>query len=196
MNNQTNQFYNKFSVFYPLVDMFLKPQKRELFREVNQLPAGYLLDIGVGNGKHLKHYKTHKIIGIDTSSNMLKIAQKQKRRHAELFQMNGERLSFKDQMFDYIILSHVIAVVDNPDQLLAEVHRVLKPGGKIFLLNHFTPNNWLRYIDHAFGSVSKIFHFESVFYIHNLTNIKNFALLKEIDLRPFSYFKLLIYGKA
>jgi phosphatidylethanolamine/phosphatidyl-N-methylethanolamine N-methyltransferase len=196
MSNQADNFYNKFSFFYPLVDIFLKPQKRKLFHEINNVPFGQLLEIGVGNGTHLKLYKTHKIIGIDTSVKMLEIAKKQKSENIELLQMNGEALLFKDQTFDYVILSHVIAVVDNPEKLLEETYRVLKPNGKIFILNHFTPKNWLRHIDNSFQIVSKIFHFKSAFYLNSFTTIKKFTLIKEINLGQFSYFKLLIYSKT
>ena len=196
MSKQTDKFYNRFSVFYPLVDLFLKPQKRKLFQEINKLPFGHVLEIGVGNGKHLHLYKTHKVTGIDTSLQMLEVARKQNNNNIELLQMNGESLSFPDQAFDYVILSHVIAVVDNPEKLLEETYRVLKPGGKIFILNHFTPNNWLRHIDNSFQIVSKILHFNSVFYINKLIAIKKFTLVKEISFGRLSYFKLLIYGKA
>ena len=196
MIKRTDNFYNKFSLFYPLVDIFLKPQKRKLIEEINTLPFGDLLEIGVGNGKHLRFYKTHKIIGIDTSSKMLEIAREQKNKNIELAQMNAEALLFQDQTFDYIVISHVIAVVDNPEKLLEESYRVLKPNGKIYILNHFTPKNWLRHIDNLFQPFSKIFHFKSVFYIDSLTAINKFTLLKEICFGKFSYFKLLIYCKA
>jgi phosphatidylethanolamine/phosphatidyl-N-methylethanolamine N-methyltransferase len=196
MSKQTDNFYNKFSVFYPLVDIFLKPQKRKLFEEINNLPFGHLLEIGVGNGRHFQFYNTHKIIGIDTSSQMLEIASKQKKENIELVLMNAEALLFQDQTFDYIILSHVIAVVDNPEKLLEESYRVLKPNGKIFILNHFTPNNWLRHLDNSFQLISRKLHFKSIFYIDSFDGIKKFTLLNEICFGKFSYFKLLIYCKA
>jgi phosphatidylethanolamine/phosphatidyl-N-methylethanolamine N-methyltransferase len=196
MSKQTDKFYNKFSVFYPLVDIFLKPQKLKLFEEINNLPFGELLEIGVGNGRHFKFYNTHKVIGIDTSSKMIEIAKKQKKENIELVLMNAETLLFQDQTFDYIVISHVIAVVDNPEKLLEESYRVLKPNGKMYILNHFTPKNWLRHLDNSFQFVSKIFHFKSVFYIDSLTAINKFILLKEICFSKFSYFNLLIYCKA
>lgn len=196
MNNQTADFYNKFAIFYPLVDIFLKPQKRKLFDEINNLPFGQLLEIGIGNGRHFHLYKTHKVIGIDTSTKMLEIANKNKKENIELFEMNAEELEFQDQTFDYIILSHVISVVENPEKLLLESYRVLKPNGKIYILNHFTPMNWLRHLDNSVYFFSKILHFKSVFYIEDLTTIKKFTLLKEISFGNLSYFKLLIYNKA
>ena len=196
LSKRTENFYNRFSLFYPLVDIFLKSQKRQLFREINNLPPGELLEIGVGNGKHLQLYKTHKITGIDTSSGMLKLARKRQREGIDLLHMNGECLFFHDQSFDYVILSHVISVVGDPEKLLEEIYRVLKPGGKIFILNHFTPDNWLANIDKLLRAISGLFHFRSVFYIGDLSAIKNFRLLKEISFGRLSYFKILIYCKA
>lgn len=195
MNKQTDSFYNKFSLLYPLVDVFLKPQKKVLFNEINTLPEGSLLEIGVGNGAHFQLYKKHKIIGIDTSAAMLEIARKKSCGDIKVFKMDGKALLFDNEEFDYVVLSHVIAVVDNPEQLLEEVLRVLKPQGQVFILNHFTPNNWLRHIDHVFEIISKILRFRSVFYIHEIATIKKFNLLKEVHFGLASYFKLLIYQK-
>jgi phosphatidylethanolamine/phosphatidyl-N-methylethanolamine N-methyltransferase len=54
MSKPTAAFYNRFSLLYPLVDVFLQPQKRLMFQEINNLPDGNLLEIGVGNGAHLQ----------------------------------------------------------------------------------------------------------------------------------------------
>jgi len=196
MTKSSNKFYNTISLFYPIIDIFLKPQKRILFEEINAQPSGELLEIGIGNGKHLPLYKTHKITGIDTSKNMLNIARKQKLENIELLEMSGENLLFNDHSFDYIILSHVITVVNNPDKLLQESYRVLKPNGKVYILNHFTPNNLLKHIDMSFQIISKWFHFKSSFQIDSLTSIQKFTLLKTINIDKLSYFKLLIYNKG
>src|SRR5205809_7113136 len=113
MGKQTDSFYNKFSFLYPLVDVFLKPQKKVLFKEINMVPEGSLLEIGVGNGAHFQFYKKHKIIGIDTSAAMLEIARKKSCGNIRVFKMDGEALLFDDEEFDYVVLSHVIAVIDN-----------------------------------------------------------------------------------
>jgi len=195
MSAQSDTFYNKFSFFYPLVDVFLKPQKRVLFNEINILPKGNLLEIGVGNGSHFHFYKNHKITGIDTSSAMLNVARRKAGENITVLKMDGKALLFNSEEFDYVVLSHVIAVVDDPEQLMQEVFRVLKPQGQVFILNHFTPPNWLGYIDRGFAVISRFFHFRSVFYIHEISAIKKLTLLKEINLGFASYFKLLIYQK-
>jgi len=195
MNKQTAAFYNQFSFLYPLIDIILKPQKRMLFNEINNMPKGKLLEIGVGNGTHLSQYKRHKVTCIDTSASMLYIARKNRSEDIELFEMSGEALLFNDQLFDYVILSHVIAVVDDAEQLLQEVYRVLKPNGQVFILNHFTPDNWLRYVDRSFEPIAKLLCFKSVFRMQDLPAIEKFTLKKEVSMGMVSYFKLLIYQK-
>jgi len=159
------------------------------------LPDGNLLEIGVGNGAYFHRYKKHKIIAIDTSKTMIEIARKRNNPTVKLIQMDGKELRFNNEQFDYVVLSHVIAVVDDPEKLFEEVRRVLKPEGKVLILNHFTPNSWLKYVDRAFAAFSKVFHFKSVFYIDEINAIKKFTLLKEISFSSLSYFKLLIYQK-
>lgn len=196
MGQKSDDFYACFSFLYPLVDIFLLPQKRRLISQINTLPPGKLLEIGVGNGHHLPLYKTHQVVGIDTSETMLNIAVRKKQADSELLLMNGESLLFKDRNFDYIVLSHVISVVDKPDKVLSECYRVLKPGGKMFILNHFTPDNWLRYMDRAIQFIATALHFKSVFNIEALPGIDQFNLIQEISFGRLAYFKLYIYQKA
>jgi len=195
MSLHTDNFYNRFSFLYPLVDLVLTAQKKRLFREVNAMPAGKLLEIGTGNGSHFKWYQTHTITGIDSSVKMLKTAAGHLNKNITLLQMDAASLSFPCHSFDYIILSHVIAVVDDPEKVLEEACRVLKPGGKIFILNHFTPANWLGYTDRFFNFFARRLHFRSVFYADKLTALKKFTLVKEINFGWHAYFKLLIYSK-
>jgi phosphatidylethanolamine/phosphatidyl-N-methylethanolamine N-methyltransferase len=126
---------------------------------------------------------------------MLKLAQKYKKDHVELIEMGGDNLQFKEAFFDYVVLSHVIAVVEQPNQVLDEVYNVLKPKGKVFILNHFTPNNWLQYIDKSFDLLSRTIHFKSFFSIDHLKAMERFSMVKQISLGKLSYFKLLILEK-
>jgi phosphatidylethanolamine/phosphatidyl-N-methylethanolamine N-methyltransferase len=196
MTTSSEKFYDRFSFLYPAIDLFLKPQKVLLFNEVNAQHFGRLLEVGIGNGSNLKYYKTHAVTGIDTSSSMLNHARKNVHKNSvQLFQMNGESLDFPDSTFDYVVLSHVIAVAEHPEKIMTEVHRVLKRNGKLFILNHFTPDNWLRYFDHSVRAISRIVHIKSVFTKETLGGLKNFTLLREVDAGLFSYFKILIYEK-
>jgi phosphatidylethanolamine/phosphatidyl-N-methylethanolamine N-methyltransferase len=195
MNKSSEKFYDRLSLLYPLIDLFLRPQKRKFFSTINGYPHGRLLEIGVGNGSHLKYYAHHEITGIDTSKSMLASARKHQKDNTQLLQMNGEALRFPNEAFDYVILSHVIAVVEDPEKVMDEVYRVLKPNGRVFILNHFTPEHWLRYLDIAFEKISRLLHFKSVFHITSVQKIKKFTLLSEFNAGLFSYFKILIYEK-
>jgi phosphatidylethanolamine/phosphatidyl-N-methylethanolamine N-methyltransferase len=195
MKTRSEKFYDWFTVLYPAVDIFLKPQKRKFFGRINALPYGRLLEIGVGNGAHFKYYSTHDIVGIDTSRSMLDRADGHRTANIQLVHMNGEALLFPNETFDYVILSHVVAVVEDPQKLLEEVHRVLKSTGKVFILNHFTPDNWLKYLDRTVEKFSGLLHFRSVFPKSSLNETGKFRLLNEFNAGMFSYFKILVYEK-
>ena len=162
---------------------------------MNSAVPGRLLEIGVGNGSHLPLYAGHYVTGIDISAAMLSKAQRFTCDNVRLLLMDGEALSFPDACFDYVVMSHVLAVTRDPDKLLAQVYRVLKPGGKLFILNHFTPANWLGYVDRAFQPFSSLLHFRSSFYLQDVKGLQRFSLLKQTELGTGSYFKLLIFCK-
>lgn len=195
MSYSTADFYNRLAFLYPVINYFLERQRKVLIREVNNTLPGKLLEIGVGNGSHLPLYAAHQVVGIDISQAMLDKAQRFTQGKAELLLMNGEALTFPADSFDYVVASHVLAVASDPDQLLQQVYKVLKPGGQLFILNHFTPRNWLRYIDKAFQPLSALFHFRSAFYLDEIHGLQQFSLYKQMELGTGSYYKLLIFHK-
>ncbi len=50
--------------------------------------------------------------------------------------MDAHQMSFADATFDCVVAQFVITLVANPEQVLSECHRVVKPGGRIILVNH------------------------------------------------------------
>lgn len=195
MHYSIRAFYNQLSFLYPVINYFLKGQRKALIKEVNSAVPGKLLEIGIGNGSHIPLYTTHQIMGIDISEAMLNKAKRFENDRIELQVMNGEELTFTEASFDYVVMSHVLAVTKDPDRLLGQAHKVLRPGGKLYILNHFTPGNWLRFVDHAFQPLSSLFHFRSSFYLHRIKGLQQFTLLKQTELGKGSYFKLLIFCK-
>jgi phosphatidylethanolamine/phosphatidyl-N-methylethanolamine N-methyltransferase len=196
MNKSSASFYNVIAHFYPLIDFFLDAQKPILAAEINTLSASNILEIGVGNGKHIPLFEKHQFTGIDTSAVMLKKASENKLNNVELIEMDGEHLSFSDQSFDHVILSHIITVANNPTRLLEEAFRVTRKGGKLFVLNHFTPDNWLGLVDKSFDLFSGLFHFKSLFYKSDLKLPAGYILEKEIKCTSSGYYKLLVYTKS
>jgi phosphatidylethanolamine/phosphatidyl-N-methylethanolamine N-methyltransferase len=53
-----------------------------------------------------------------------------------VFEMDAHRMTFADATFDCVVAQFVITLVADPEQVLSECHRVVKPGGRIILVNH------------------------------------------------------------
>ncbi len=188
-------FYNRISCFYPLINVFLGSHKKILFKELEKNHAGKLLDIGVGCGAHLHRYGNHEVTGIDSSEAMLKAASKNATKRHVLLKMHGEDMEFGDACFDYIVIAHTIAVARDPEKMLEEAFRVLKPGGRLYVLNHFTPAGMLKYLDRLIRPYAKLFYFRSYFFIEDVNMFDKFRLEKVYDLGYFNYYKLLILQK-
>jgi len=104
-----------------------------------QLPQMDLLEIGVGNGSHAQLIAPHckSYTGID----LTEYAIKSTRRRFELSglsgdirQMDAERMTFADGSFDFIWTWGVIHHSANTGNVLAEMNRVLRPGGRAVVM--------------------------------------------------------------
>jgi len=134
-------FYN--AIFGPV----LQPGRKAVIEALDCKPGHRVLEVGVGTGLALDLYPAGvKVVGIDVSTEMLEMARRRvaKRRftHVEaLLEMDAEAMSFADASFDRIVAMYVLPVVPNPARLLAELHRVCKPDGEIYLVNHVRSDN-------------------------------------------------------
>ena len=102
-----------------------------------------VLEVGVGTGLALRAYDpAMEVTGIDFSEDMLAKASAKVKNEGlthvkELRQMDARSLDFPDNSFDAVAAMHLLSVVPNPEQVLAEMARVCKPGGKVVITNHF-----------------------------------------------------------
>jgi ubiquinone/menaquinone biosynthesis C-methylase UbiE len=104
--------------------------------------GGRILEVGVGTGLSFDDYDAStEITGIDVSAPMLakaraKMASGRYPHVKGVYLMDAHALDFADAMFDCVVAQFVITLVENPEQVLSECHRVVKPGGRIILVNH------------------------------------------------------------
>jgi ubiquinone/menaquinone biosynthesis C-methylase UbiE len=114
-------------------------------QRVVQQARGRVLEVGIGTGLNFEFYAdTVQLIGLDPSRRMLERAAArlaQKGREAALVQGDVERLPFPDSSFDTIVATCVFCSVNDPVRGLREVLRVLRPTGRVLLLEHVRPRN-------------------------------------------------------
>jgi phosphatidylethanolamine/phosphatidyl-N-methylethanolamine N-methyltransferase len=131
------------AVFGPV----LQPGRKAVVQALGLKPGEHVLEVGVGTGLSLPLYPREvQITGIDVSREMLEKARvRVTRRHLTniegLLEMDAERMTFADASFDKVVAMYVVPVVENPVRLLQELHRVCRPHGEIFLVNHVRSDN-------------------------------------------------------
>ncbi|MGQ0741091.1 MAG: class I SAM-dependent methyltransferase [Alphaproteobacteria bacterium] len=105
--------------------------------------GGRVLEVGVGTGLSLVHYdSTMEVFGIDISEPMIARARKRVLGggfpHVKALEvMDAHKLAFPDCFFDCVVAQFVITLVENPERVLSECLRVVRPGGEIILASHF-----------------------------------------------------------
>lgn len=105
-------------------------------------PGESVLEVGVGTGLLLPLYAGRcRVTGIDLSDGML---AKARERVAELGlqgvaleQMDAGAMTFADDSFDIAVAAYVVTAVPDHRAVMNEMIRVVRPGGRILLLNHF-----------------------------------------------------------
>ncbi len=102
---------------------------------------GRVLELGFGTGLNLPHYPTcvAEIVAVDPNPGMAAIAQRRIEQLGivvEHHQISAETLSFDAGSFDSVVCTLTLCSIPNVRAALAEVWRVLKPGGQFLFLEH------------------------------------------------------------
>jgi ubiquinone/menaquinone biosynthesis C-methylase UbiE len=106
-----------------------------------------VLEVGCGAGIDLVRFARAGAIitGIDLSKTSIDLARKnidQNGMKAELYVMNGEDMHLPDTDFDVVYAHGVLQYTANPKKMIAEIYRVLKPGGEAILMV-YNRDSWL-----------------------------------------------------
>jgi ubiquinone/menaquinone biosynthesis C-methylase UbiE len=107
--------------------------------------VGRTLEVGIGTGLNLSLYSEGvQLTGVDLSSGMLEVAREraaQLGREVDLLEADAQRLPFSDDSFDTVTCTLALCAVPDVRVAVAEMYRVLKPGGQLLLLDHVKPSS-------------------------------------------------------
>lgn len=157
--------YEKWAPIYDRVCGPLFEQGRRAAAQAARAIGGDVLEVGVGTGLSFPDYDHRsRVTGIDLSEPM--IARARQRMAGGEFPhvravhvMDAHDLAFDDASFDVVVAQFVITLVQNPERVLDECARVLRPGGEIILVNHLYSEKglaaaierWFSRYAHVFG---------------------------------------------
>jgi phosphatidylethanolamine/phosphatidyl-N-methylethanolamine N-methyltransferase len=189
--------YSAFSGFYDLVFGRLFHQSRaDAIQLLNIRGGETVLEVGVGTGLSLPLYPRNcKIIGIDFCEPMLEKGRHRLQRfqlsHIELLKMDAMKMSFPDNSFDSVFAAYVISAVPDPHQVISEMIRVCKVGGKIVLLNHFQNGNRLiSTCEKVISPFTKKIGFRADLDLAALLRGKPLTVEKKRNVKPLNYWKV------
>lgn len=143
---------------------------KDAFSRLNQLDVQYVLDAATGRGEFINTLKQNlrsyvQIIGVDNSERSVNYAQKLfPENDVEIYKMNLASLQFEDGYFDLVCISNSLHHIENMEQVLSELMRVLAPGGMLLITEmyqdgvqteaqqtHILMHHWIAGVDRKCG---------------------------------------------
>lgn len=120
--------------------------RRLALQQAGLKPGMRLLDVATGTGLMIRAalelgLDPAHVAGVDPSSGML--AQNRRHNPVTLLEGRGERLPFPDATFDFVSMGYALRHVEDLRVLFAEFRRVLRPEGKVLILEITRPATWV-----------------------------------------------------
>jgi phosphatidylethanolamine/phosphatidyl-N-methylethanolamine N-methyltransferase len=196
--------YARWAPFYDRsFGAFTAVARRAAVAEINKLPPGRVLELGVGTGISLPLYDDkHRIVGIDLTPDMLdrarqKVADEKIGNVEALHEMDAASLNFADHSFDTVMAMFVITVVPDPDRVLAEMVRVVRPGGTIVVVNHFSVETGPRAaVERWLSRYSARLGWRPNFPIERVLGNPEMRLVARRPVKSFDLFTLLVFERV
>ena len=164
---------------------------------------GSVLEVGVGTGLSLPHYNSSlEVTGIDFSTDMLakaeaKVAQLNLSQVVVLRQMDARMLDFPDSSFDTVAAMHVLSVVPEPEKVMAEIARVLKPGGRVVITNHFVhKHGLLAVLERISAPFANVIGWHSDFELETVLQEPSLEIEEQRTLPPLGMMTFLVLRKS
>ncbi len=126
-----------YCIDFAMSDSTLGEYRQQLLADV----SGEILEIGFGTGLNLPHYpdSVTKITTIDPNAGMQKLARSRiaaSNISVDHKVLDGESLPMANASFDSVVCTWTLCSIPQADKAIAEVYRLLKPGGKFFFIEH------------------------------------------------------------
>ena len=145
-----------------------------------------ILDVATGTGDFaLETLKLNpeEVVGVDISKGMLEVGKKKMKdrgiKNIHLEYGDSENLQFEDQSFDAVIVAFGVRNFENLEKGLAEIHRVLRPGGMAMILEFSKPRGFFKLIYNFYFNVilpvwGKLFSGDNAAYKYLPESVKAF----------------------
>ena len=139
--------YDRIAPVYDLMEGLVERSRYSDWRRLlwSKVEGKNILEVGVGTGKNFPYYPAGvKMTAIDFSEKMLRRARGRARRNGvkvDLLQVDVQCMEFEANTFDSAAATFVFCSVPDPVLGLEEIRRVVRPGGKVVLLEHVLSAN-------------------------------------------------------
>ena len=154
-----------FAAVYDRMEKLDEKRMRRLRPKVAGRAAGRVLEVGCGTGANLAFYDWPRVDSLDATEPDVYMLRRAQRRLAglpadlrakvRLQEAPAEALPFPDAAFDVVVATLVFCTVADPGRALAEVRRVLKPGGALYLMEHVAADGFAggvqRFVQPVYG---------------------------------------------
>jgi len=138
--------------------------RRFLVSRIEAGPEDEVLDVATGTGavaRELLRQKGCAVVGVDQSPEMLAVAREHLPATVKLVEASAEHLPFKDASFRALTVTYLLRYVDDPGATLAELGRVVSPGGTVASLEFAIPAGlwrplWRVYVGVALPTAGRI----------------------------------------
>jgi phosphatidylethanolamine/phosphatidyl-N-methylethanolamine N-methyltransferase len=196
--------YRRYAPHYDLYfGAVLQPGRRAVIERMNCRPGERILEVGVGTGLSLPLYPRNvRVTGIDISHEMLAQADARRRRErlghvTELRCLDAERMDFPDNSFDKVVAMYVASVVPHPARLVDEMRRVCRPGGALFIVNHFLhAHPVVRGIERLLAPCSRKMGFRPDFSLDDFIRETGLEVQERLPVNGLGYWTLLRVGNS
>ena len=126
-----------------------RPLVEQMLPLMQVRPRDRILEIGCGEGwacRLLADIAAEGlVVGLDVSDEMIRNARARSAAHENLLLVWGdtEQIPWQENYFTHILSVESFYYIEDPERALQEVHRVLEPGGSVWILNHLSKENEL-----------------------------------------------------